>query len=236
MQDGESVGPVLIVEDDRNIASLVETYLTKAGFQAIVARDGPAGLDCLRRHQPGFVILDLMLPHMDGWDLCREIRNLSDVPILILTARDEEVDRIVCFSLGADDYVVKPFSPRELIERVKAILRRARAAPPPSGGRLQQGPLVLEPAKHKVTLGGREVSLTPSEYKLLHILMANSGRVYSRDELLDHLHQDGEAVIDRVIDVHIGKLRAKIESDPSKPSFILTVRGVGYRFAEPAEG
>ncbi len=236
MPDAKPTGPILIVEDDRNIASLVETYLAKAGFQTVVACDGQAGLDCLRRHRPGFVILDLMLPRVDGWDLCREIRRLSDVPILILTAREEEVDRIVGFSLGADDYVVKPFSPRELVERVKAILRRARAAAPPDGGRLQQGPLVLEPDKHKVTLDGGPVSLTPSEYKLLHILMASPGRVYSRDELLDHLHQHGETVIDRVIDVHIGKLRAKIEPDPSRPSLILTVRGVGYRFAEPAEG
>jgi DNA-binding response OmpR family regulator len=227
---------ILIVEDDRNIALLVETYLTKAGFRTQVAHDGNAGLELARRHPPALVILDLMLPGVDGWDLCRELRRLSDVPILILTAREEEVDRIVGFSLGADDYVVKPFSPRELVERVKAILRRARPTMPSAGARLEQGSLVLEPDKRKVTLNRRPVSLTPSEYKLLYALMAAPGRVFSRDELLDRLHERGEAVVDRVIDVHIGKLRQKIEDDPANPHYILTVRGVGYRFAETAEG
>jgi DNA-binding response OmpR family regulator len=228
-----STGPVLIVEDDRNIASLVETYLTKAGFRTHVAHDGNAGLDLVRRLRPALVVLDLMLPGLDGWDLCRELRRLSGVPILILTAREDEVDRIVGFSLGADDYVVKPFSPRELVERVKAILRRARPASPPIDTRLEHGALVLEPDKHKVSLNARRVALTPSEYKLLHTLMAAPGRVFSRDELLNHLHDRGETVIDRVIDVHIGKLRQKIEDDPSNPRYVHTVRGVGYRFAEP---
>ncbi|MDH3593513.1 MAG: response regulator transcription factor [Rhodospirillales bacterium] len=235
MQDPRSANPILVVEDDRNIAALVETYLARAGFEPIVAHDGPAGLELLRRHKPGFVVLDLMLPGVDGWDLCREIRKQSDVPILILTAREEELDRILGFSLGADDYVVKPFSPRELVERVKAILRRSRPAAPDADARLQHGPLVLEPDKHKVTLDGRSIPLTPSEYTLLHTLMSAPGRVFSRDTLLGHLHRHGEAVVDRVIDVHIGKLRQKIEADPSEPRLILTVRGVGYRFAERDE-
>ncbi len=133
----ETSDPILIVEDDRNIASLVETYLEQAGFRTVVANDGRRGLELAQRLHPGLVILDIMLPGMDGWDICRELRKVSQVPILILTAREEEVDRIVGFSLGADDYVVKPFSPRELVERVKAILRRARAVEPPAGGRLQ---------------------------------------------------------------------------------------------------
>ncbi len=232
MQDPRSANPILVVEDDRNIAALVETYLAKAGFEPIVAHDGPAGLELLRRHKPGFVVLDLMLPGVDGWDLCREIRKQSDVPILILTAREEELDRILGFSLGADDYVVKPFSPRELVERVKAILRRSRPAGPDADARLRHGQLVLEPDKHKVTLDGRSIPLTPSEYTLLYTLMSAPGRVFSRDVLLGHLHRHGEAVVDRVIDVHIGKLRQKIEADPSEPRYILTVRGVGYRFAE----
>jgi DNA-binding response OmpR family regulator len=235
MQSSGTADPILIVEDDRNIAALVETYLNKAGFETLVAYDGQTGLDHLHARRPGFVILDLMLPGADGWDLCREIRKVSEVPILILTAREEELDRVLGFSLGADDYVVKPFSPRELVERVKAILRRARPAAPAADARLQQGPLVVEPDKHKVTLDGRPVPLTPSEYTLLHTLMSAPGRVFSRDNLLGHLHRHGEAVVDRVIDVHIGKLRQKIETDPSNPRFILTVRGVGYRFAEPAE-
>ncbi len=235
MQRSETADPILIVEDDRNIAALVETYLNKAGFETLVAHDGQAGLDHLRRARPGLVILDLMLPGVDGWELCREIRKASEVPILILTAREEEMDRVLGFSLGADDYVVKPFSPRELVERVKAILRRARPPAPAADARLQQGPLIVEPDKHKVTLDGRPVTLTPSEYTLLHTLMSAPGRVFSRDTLLGRLHRHGEAVVDRVIDVHIGKLRQKIESDPANPRFILTVRGVGYRFAEPAE-
>ena len=230
----ETSDPILIVEDDRNIASLIETYLEQAGFRTVVANDGRRGLELAQRLHPGLVILDIMLPGMDGWDICRELRKVSQVPILILTAREEEVDRIVGFSLGADDYVVKPFSPRELVERVKAILRRARAVEPPAGGRLQQGGLVLEPEMHKVTLEGEAVALTPSEFILLHTLMGAPGRVFSRDLLLGRLYQHGEAVIDRVIDVHIGKLRQKIEADPAKPRFILTVRGVGYRFAERA--
>lgn len=232
MPESRPTGSILVVEDDRNIASLVETYLTQAGFDTAVAHDGRQGLELARRLDPDFVVLDLMLPSMDGWELCREIRKRSDVPILILTAREEEVDRIVGFSLGADDYVVKPFSPRELVERVKAILRRSRAAAPTVGVRLQHGGLLLEPDKHKVTLDGCTVELTPSEYTLLHALMGRPGQVFSRDALLGHLYRNGEAVIDRVVDVHIGKLRQKIEADPANPRFIETVRGVGYRFAE----
>ncbi len=236
MQASETSDPILIVEDDRNIASLVETYLEQAGFRTVVAHDGRRGLELAQRLRPGLVILDIMLPGLDGWDICRELRKVSQVPILMLTAREEEVDRIVGFSLGADDYVVKPFSPRELVERVKAILPRARAAEPHAASRLQHGGLVLEPEMHKVTLDGEAVTLTPSEFTLLHTLMGAPGRVFSRDLLLGRLYQHGEAVIDRVIDVHIGKLRQKIEPDPAEPSYILTVRGVGYRFTEHPDG
>ena len=173
---------------------------------------------------------------MDGWGICREIRKFSDVPILILTAREEEMDRVLGLSLGADDYVVKPFSPRELVERVKAILRRVRPGTGPAAGPLSCGELVLEPDKHKVTLAGRTVPLTPSEFKLLDTLMSSPGRVFSREDLLGRLYLHEESVIDRVIDVHIGNLRQKIEADSSKPAYVLTVRGVGYRFAEPGEG
>ncbi|MDH3473756.1 MAG: response regulator transcription factor [Rhodospirillales bacterium] len=234
MQEPATKNSILIVEDDRNIASLVETYLGQAGFETAVAHDGRQGLELARRLKPSLVILDIMLPGLDGWDICRELRRGSEVPILILTAREEEVDRIVGFSLGADDYVVKPFSPRELVERVKAILRRARPAAASAATTLRHGGLVLEPDKHKVTLDGETVALTPSEFTLLHTLMSAPGRVFSRDVLLGHLYRHGETVIDRVIDVHIGKLRQKIEPDPAAPSLILTVRGVGYRFAEPA--
>ncbi len=234
MERATATGPILVVEDDRNIRTLVVLYLENAGFSTITAADGPGGLEMARRHAPGFVILDLNLPGLDGTELCRELRKTSDVPILMLTARADEIDRVVGFSLGADDYVVKPFSPRELVERVKAILRRARAA---SGGEvLRHGALALDPEKHKVTHSGDEVALTPSEYKLLHALMARPGRAFSRDELVGRLYEHGETVVDRVVDVHIGKLRHKIEPEPSRPRYIETVHGVGYRFAERGDG
>jgi DNA-binding response OmpR family regulator len=228
----DRIGPVLIVEDDRNTAALIKTYLEKEGFQAIVAYDGEEGLKLIRTSQPGFVILDIMLPKIDGWEVCRRLRSFSDVPVLMLTAREEEIDRVLGLSLGADDYVVKPFSPRELLERVKAILRRARPVPGKKEQVLKHGGLVLDPEKLKVTLHGRPVSLTSHEYKLLYALMRSPGRVFSRSELLDHFYQHGEVVVDRVIDVHIGKLRQKIEPDPTNPEYIQTVRGFGYRFAE----
>jgi len=223
---------ILIVEDDRNTAALVATYLEREGYATLTAHDGERGLDLARRHRPIFVILDLMLPKADGLKVCCALREFSDVPVLMLTARGEEVDRVVGFSVGAGDYVVKPFSPRELVERVKAILRRARKSPALGAAVLTHGALRLDPERHKVTIDDRTVALTPSEYKILHTLMSVPGRVFSRDELLGQLHVHGEAVIDRVIDVHIGRLRQKIERDPARPRYITTVRGVGYSMAE----
>jgi DNA-binding response OmpR family regulator len=232
MLHADRVGPVLIVEDDRNTAALIKTYLEKEGFEAIVAYDGEEALNIIKTSNPGFVILDIMLPKMDGWEVCRRLRNFSDVPVLMLTAREEEIDRVLGLTLGADDYVVKPFSPRELLERVKAILRRARPVQLQKRQVLSRGGLVLDPEKLKVTLHGRLVALTSHEYKLLYALMRSPGRVFSRSELLDHFYQHGEVVVDRVIDVHIGKLRQKIEPDPASPRYIQTVRGFGYRFAD----
>lgn len=227
--------PILIVEDDPNTSTLVATYLQREGFSTIAAFDGEQALRMAHSHKPGFVILDVMLPKVDGWEICRQLRRVSNVPILMLTAREEEIDRVLGLSLGADDYVVKPFSPRELVERVKAILRRTQFQPTLEEQVLSHGGLTLDPVKHKVTLNGIPVSLTTSEYKLLHTLISSPGRVFSRDELLNRFYDHGETVIDRVIDVHVGKLRQKIEDDPAKPQFIVTVRGFGYRFAEPDE-
>ncbi|MRR58550.1 MAG: response regulator transcription factor [Deltaproteobacteria bacterium] len=236
LKSGDNQGTILIVEDDRNTAALVETYLRREGFSVALVHDGSQALAAARETRPVFVILDIMLPGVDGWEICRSLRKESDVPILMLTAREEEVDRVAGLSMGADDYVVKPFSPRELVERVKAILRRARpASPHTSAALLSFECLVLDPGKRTVTCNGNPVSLTASEYKLLHALMSSPGRAYSREELLDCCHQEGVAVIDRVIDVHIGKLRQKIEPDPSKPRYILTVRGYGYRFSDGGE-
>ena len=227
--DGKTI---LVVEDDPKTASLVALYLEREGFHAAVARNGADALSLAERHDPALVVLDLMLPKMDGWEVCRQLRQRSNVPVIMLTARGDEIDRVAGLTLGADDYVVKPFSPRELVARVQAVLRRSDPKPP-STGMLSHGDLLLDTRKHRLTIGGKTVSLTPHEYALLKALMADPGRVFTRDELLGHLYPRGEAVvIDRVVDVHIGKLRQKIESSPARPERILTVRGVGYRFAE----
>jgi DNA-binding response OmpR family regulator len=231
--------PILIVEDDKKTASLVALYLEREGFETVTAYDGRQALELARRHNPIFVILDLMLPLIDGWEVCRQLRQSSDVPILILSAREEEIDRVSGLTLGADDYVVKPFSPRELVARVKAILRRGRFPAIKDTRLLSYEGLVLDQEKRKVTLDGRLVVLTPHEFNLLKTLMASPEKAFTRDELLARLYPRHEAiVIDRVIDVHVGKLRQKIEKDPSHPQFVLTVRGIGYQFAEatPMEG
>ena len=172
-----------------------------------------------------------MLPGVDGWEICRELRKLSEVPILMLTAREEEIDRVLGLSLGADDYVVKPFSPRELVERVKAILRRTSRRVEPVYV-LRHADLVLDIDKRRVTHNGQTVELTAVEYKLLQALMSAPGKALSRDDLLNHIYQRGEAVVDRVVDVHIGHLRQKLADDPVAPRYIETVRGFGYRFAD----
>jgi DNA-binding response OmpR family regulator len=229
-------GTVLVVEDDRNTAALVAKYLEREGFATVVVHDGGQALQAADGCNPVFVILDVMLPNLDGWAICRALRDSSDVPILMLTAREEEADRVAGLAMGADDYVVKPFSPRELVERVKAILRRSRPAAPAATAVLSYAGLELDTEKRRVTHDGRLVTLTTWEYKLLHALMSSPGKAFSRDELLSQCYQNSEAVIDRVIDVHIGKLRQKIEDDPSRPCFILTVRGHGYAFSEHMGG
>lgn len=224
---------VLIVEDDDKTSSLVSLYLEKEGFETKIARDGVTAVRLARTFDPAFVILDLMLPKMDGWEVCRAIRRFSDVPLLMLTAREDEVDRIAGLTLGADDYVVKPFSPRELVARVKAILRRGRLWSHEDKAVISAGDLTLDVDRHEVRKNNDIIQLTPHEYKLLQALMSARGRVLTRDFLLSSLYPEDQAyVIDRVVDVHIGKLRQKIETNPSKPELILTVRGVGYRFFE----
>jgi len=225
-------GTVLIVEDDRNTAALVAAYIEREGFSTVVVHDGGLALQAASDCNPVFVILDVMLPNVDGWEICRTLRKTSEVPVLMLTAREEEIDRVAGLAMGADDYVIKPFSPRELVERVKAILRRSRSASLRPASVLSFGGLELDPEKHRVARDGRPVALTSSEYKILQALMSSPGRAFSREELLNQCYRHGEVVIDRVIDVHIGKLRQKIEDDPAQPRFILTVRGHGYRFSD----
>jgi DNA-binding response OmpR family regulator len=227
---------VLVIEDDQNTAALVTLYLEREGFRALTAGDGPAGLALARRHTPNLVILDLMLPEMDGWEVCRRLRQVSNIPVIMLTARGEEIDRVAGLTLGADDYVVKPFSPRELMARVKAILRRTARLPDQRPARLVHQDIELDLGKRRLRVKNETISLTPHEYALLEALMAAPGRTFTRDELLDRLYPRGEAVvIERVVDVHISKLRQKIEPDPAHPRHILTARGIGYRFADPAE-
>lgn len=225
-------GPILIIEDDINTANLVATYLEREGFTTVKVHSGGEGLAAVRKKKPQLLILDLMLPGVDGLEICRQVRATSGVPILMLTAREEEIDRVLGFSLGADDYVVKPFSPRELVERVKAILRRVGQSAQVEDSVLRAGTLVLDPDRHRVWKGQNEIHLTGSEFRLLQALMRTPGRVHSRSELLRHFYDHEEAVVERVIDVHINKLRQKIESDSAHPMYIETVRGVGYRFAE----
>ena len=227
--------PILIIEDDRNTAALIATYLEREGFATQAIHDGLQALEFARRQTPGFVILDVMLPRTDGWEICRELRKLSDVPILMLTAREEEIDRVLGLSLGADDYVIKPFSPRELVERVKAILRRTTRRAQVNN-LLVHGELVLDTEKRRVTLAGQAVELTAVEYKLLQALMSVPGKAFSRDDLLGHIYERGESVVDRVVDVHIGHLRQKLADDPADPRFIETVRGFGYRFVDKENG
>lgn len=239
MSEVASTKSILIVEDNRETSFLLSTYLEREGFDTISAFDGRQAIELARRHKPILVVLDLMLPQVDGWEVCREVRRSSDVPILILSAKGEAHERVLGLTMGADDYVVKPFSPEELVARVKNILRRVKPAAPKEQGRLSYGELVLDPEKRKVILRGQPLQLTPSEYKLLQALMTAAGRIFLREELLDHLYPDGGAVIDRVVDVHIGNLRQKIESDPARPKYILTARGLGYQFADadaPPEG
>ena len=220
---------VLVVDDDHKLISLVRMYLEWEGYPVLAAYDGPQALEMFDRHKPGFVILDLMLPKIDGVTLCRRIRETSAVPILMLTAKVEEVDKLVGLSVGADDYLTKPFSPRELVARVRAILRRSAPAAL-TRPRLARGGLVMDLERHEVSVEGREVRLTPIEYKLLQALMEFPGRVFTRDQLLAHVYAFDEAVVvDRTVDVHIGKLREKLGDDPGRPRYIQTVRGVGYK-------
>lgn len=224
---------VLIIEDDLNTSNLVRLYLEREAFRVLAAGDGDSGLALARQYAPDLVILDLMLPRLDGWEVCRRLRQQSDVPVIMLTARGEEIDRVAGLTLGADDYVVKPFSPRELVARVKAVLRRAPLMGPATASLLSHGDVQLDLEKRSLSVSGGRVSLTPHEYALLEALMSSPGRTYTRDELLERLYPRGEvAVVDRVVDVHVGKLRQKIENDPSNPQLILTVRGIGYCFAD----
>ena len=221
---------VLVVDDEERLVSLVKTYLTQDGFRVTTARNGREALFMARQEKPDLIILDLMMPEMDGYEFMRLHRKERETPIILLTARVEDPDKVLGLELGADDYVTKPFSPRELTARVRAVLRRAgQAAPEPD--LVRAADIVLDRSAHTVKVGERAIDLTPSEFDLLAALLAAPGRAYSRMDLLDRLQGAAYEGYERTIDVHIKNLRAKIEPDPSKPRYIETVYGVGYRFA-----
>ena len=224
---------ILVVNDDKQIARLIRSYLEQAGFQVIVAYDGETALHALRRERPDLVVLDLMLPDRDGWDVTRIVRGdpaLAATPIIMVTARVEDTDRIVGLELGADDYVTKPFNPREIVARVRAVLRRrpARLLCPLVCSRLARSG--LDPDRHQATLAGQPLDLTPTEFDLLHTLMASPGHAFTRAELIERALGYSYEGLDRTVDSHIKNLRRKIEPDPVNPTFIQTVYGVGYRF------
>lgn len=236
---------VLVVEDDPKTANLVRLYLEHAGYEVTVASDGREGLRLARREPaPDLVVLDVMLPHVDGLQICREVRLGTDASVILLTARSTEEDRLEGLDLGADDYVVKPFSPRELVARVRAVLRRrvangaeGRARPSTKapaaaeGGLRQAGAIEVDPARHEARVNGKPVELTPREFDLLHALASRPGRVFSRDDLAAAAFGPDYEGSERTVDAHVKNLRAKIERDPTSPRIILTVFGVGYRLA-----
>jgi len=219
---------ILVVDDEPQILRLVRAYLEEAGFRVVTASDGEQALYVARHEQPDLIVLDILMPKMDGLEFTRRIRRERDVPIIMLTARVEETDRIVGLELGADDYITKPFSPRELVARVRAVLRRVQGppAPPPV---LQFGPISLDRATHTVTVYGKPVDLTPTEFSLLETMMRAPGQVFRRSDLLEAVQGVAFEGYERTVDAHIKNLRRKIEPDPANPRFILTVWGVGYR-------
>jgi two-component system alkaline phosphatase synthesis response regulator PhoP len=228
---------VLVVDDEQNLVELVQGYLQREGFAVLTAFDGPTALQLARSAPPDLVILDVMLPGLDGIEVCRRLRQFSDAYVLMLTARAEEIDKIVGLSVGADDYVTKPFSPRELVARVKALLRRPRSAlggEPKEPAPQRVGELVIDRARYEVTLRGRPVPLTGREFTLLATLAEHPGRVFTRAQLLERVW-GSEYYDDHVVEVHIANLRRKLEDDPAHPRYLHTVRGVGYRFEWQSE-
>jgi len=226
---------VLLVEDDIRLANLTREYLEGHGLVVSHVADGRRGLEEASRGRFDAVLLDLMLPGKDGLEVCRELRARSDVPILVLTARGEEADRVMGLELGADDYLAKPFSPRELLARIRAVVRRARGRAGPARAAVRVGGLHLDPGARRATLDGREIPLTGYEFTLLEALARRAGRVLSREQLMELARGSAEESFDRSIDVHVSRLRQKLGDDPKRPRLIKTVRGAGYLFAGEAE-
>jgi len=232
MQAADKPARILLVDDEPQIRDVLAQYLKGEGFEVSEAGDGAAALELARRERPDLVILDLNLPRVSGIEVFRSLRNEGGTPVIMLTARVDEVDRVVGLELGADDYVGKPFSPREVVARVKTVLRRSRSAPErgaPSVSVQRIGELEIDREGHEARLAGRHVNLTPTEFRILDVLARNAGRAFTRDQLLDKISGEASDVFDRTLDRHVANLRHKIESDPAHPRYVLTVFGVGYK-------
>jgi len=222
---------ILVVDDEKKIVEILKGYLEREGYQVITAYDGRAALDLARSNSPDLIILDLMLPEVSGWDVCRELRRKSDVPIIMLTARDDTTDKIIGLELGADDYVTKPFDPKEIVSRVRAVLRRSEGKAIVKAV-LNVGDIVIDTEKRIVRHGDSNIELTPIEFEIIKVLAENPGRVYSRMQLLDRVQGDAYEGYERTIDSHIKNLRRKLELDPEHPRYVITVYGVGYKLGD----
>jgi len=229
-----AVRKVLVVDDEPSLLDVLEQYLRDDGFEVLRASDGPTAVELFSSQHPDLVVLDLNLPGLPGTEVLKRIRAERDVPVIMLTARIEEVDRVVGLELGADDYIGKPFSPREVVARVKSVLRRSeRAEREPSAAERQIGAITIDNVAHEVRVGGEAVTLTPTQFKILDVLASHVGQTLTRDQLLERVSADGD-VFDRTLDRHIANLRARIEPDPTRPQYIVTVFGVGYKMVKPA--
>ena len=228
-REDDIIGSILIVEDEEKLARLLADYLKQSGYDVACLAEGESVVPWVRSHATDLILLDLMLPKRDGLDVCKEIRSFSSMPIIMITARIEEIDRLLGLELGADDYICKPFSPREVVARVKTVLRRtsARIQTAPSG-------LLLDEQRYLASLHGRDLDLTAVEFKLLHLLFATPGRLYSRSQLMDRIYPNERVVSDRTIDSHVKKLRRKIAAVSPDEDLIHSVYGVGYKFEAPS--
>ena len=222
---------ILVVDDEKRIVEILQAYLERDGYRVIAAYDGRSALELARNNSPDLIILDLMLPEVSGWDVCRELRKETDVPIIMLTARDDTTDKIIGLELGADDYVTKPFDPKEIISRVRAVLRRSDVKPV-SKSTINVGEIMIDTNKRLVRRGDWNIELTPIEFDILRVMAENPGRVYSRMQLLDKVQGDAYEGYERTVDSHIKNLRKKLELDPEHPRYIITIYGVGYKLGE----